>query len=179
MTEVGSVYGEALYDLCQEEGLSGLVLAELAVLEKSFAAAPEFIRLLCSPVLTKAERCAIVDDSFRGRLQPYLLNFLKILTKKGYMRHFADCCSAYRDCYNRDHNILPVTATTAEALTQAQAKRLSQKLEEITGKTIQLHNRLDPAVLGGVRLDYDGKRLDDTIAGRMANIRSLLKNTVL
>lgn len=179
MTEVGSVYGEALYGLCRDDGISDRVLAELAVLETSFAGAPEFIRLLSSPALTKAERCRIVDDSFRGRVQPYLLNFLKILTEKGYMRHFADCCGAYRDCYNKDHNILSVTATTAEALTKDQTKRLTKKLSALTGKTIQLNNRIDRAVIGGVRLDYDGKRLDDTIANRMDSIRSLLKNTVL
>lgn len=179
MTEVGSVYGEALYTLCQQEQLSGRVLQELEVLEQSFRETPEFIRLLSSPALTKAERCRILDDSFRTRLQPYLLNFLKILTEKGYMRHFSDCCGAYRDCYNRDHNILPVTATTAAPLSQDQARRLAAKLGAITGKTVQLHNRLDPEVLGGVRLDYDGKRLDDTIANRMDTIRSLLKNTVL
>lgn len=179
MTEVGSVYGEALYSLCQEEGLSQAVLAQLDMLEQSFRETPEFVRLLSYPALTKAERCRILDDSFRGHVQPYLLNFLKILTEKGYMRYFADCCGAYRDCYNREHNILPVTATTATALTADQSRRLSQKLSQITGKTVQLHNRLDPQVLGGVRLDYDGKRLDDTVANRLESIRSLLKNTVL
>ena len=92
MTEVGNIYGEALYHLCQDEGLSDSVLNELAVLEKSFIDAPEYIRLLSSPALTKAERCTIVDDSFRGYVQPYVLNFLKILTEKGYMRYFSDCC---------------------------------------------------------------------------------------
>lgn len=179
MTEVASVYGEALYGLCRDEGISDRVLAELSVLETSFDQAPEFIRLLCSPALTKAERCAIIDDSFRNRLQPYLLNYLKILTEKGYMRHFGDCCKVYRDCYNSDHNILSVAATTAQPLTKAQFKRLTAKLGELTGKTVQLHNRIDSTVLGGVRLDYDGKRLDDTIANRMNSIRNLLKNTVL
>ena len=179
MTEVGSVYGEALYSLCRDESLSDVVLQELTVLETCFKDAPEFIRLLSSPALTKAERCTIIDDSFRNQVQPYLLNFLKILTEKGYMRHFSDCCSAYHNCYNRDHNILPVTATTAHALTKEQAERLTAKLSKLTGKTVQLHNRIDEAVIGGVRLDYDGKRLDDTIANRMDNIRSLLKNTVL
>ena len=179
MTEVGNVYGEALYSLCQSEGLSQALLKELDALEQSFREAPEFIRLLSSPALTKMERCALVDDSFRGKIQPYLLNFLKILTEKGYMRHFADCCDTYRDCYNRDHNILPVKAITATALTKEQTIRLTKKLCAITGKTVSLTNQLDPDVIGGVRLSYDGKLLDDTLVNRLDSIRSLLKNTVL
>ena len=48
-----------------------------------------------------------------------------------------------------------------------------------TGKTIDLVNRVDPSVLGGVRLDYDGKRLDDTVSHRMDAITKALKGTVL
>jgi F-type H+-transporting ATPase subunit delta len=65
------------------------------------------------------------------------------------------------------------------ALTAAQQKRLSEKLSAITGKRIELDLRVDPQVLGGIRLDYDGNRLDDTVAHRLDAIRSVLKNTVL
>ena len=179
MTEVGSIYGEALYSLCQQEGIAKDVLDELSVLEQSFRQQPDFIRILHAPSLTKAERCRILDEAFRGKLLPYVLNFLKILTEKGYIRHFSDCCSAYHDLYNQAHNILPVKVTTAIALTAAQTKRLTDKLCAITGKHIELTNHLDPQVLGGIRLDYDGKRLDDTILNRLQSIRSLLDNTVL
>ena len=179
MTEAGSVYGLALYDLAQSEGLSEQILQELGVLRQSFAEEPDFIKLLSTPALTKQERCDILDKSFRGKIQPYLLNFLKILTEKGYIRHFSQCCDAYRERYNQDHGILPVTAVTAIPLTDDQQKRLTSKLETITGKTVELHSRIDPSCLGGVRLDYDGKRVDDTVAHRLDAIRNLLKNTVL
>ena len=179
MTQTGSVYGEALYDLAQSEGLSEALLKELTVLAQSFAAEPDFIRLLGTPSLSKQERCKILDDSFKGNVHSYVLNFLKILTEKGYMRHFGDCCAAYRELYNRDNGILPVTAVTAVDLTEDQRQRLSDKLASITGKKIELVNRIDPNCLGGIRLDYDGKRLDDTVAHRLDAIRGVLKNTVL
>ena len=179
MTQVGSVYGEALYALALEESLSKQILEELSVLEQSFRAEPDFIRLLGTPNLSVQERCKILDDSFRGKVQPYVLNFLKILTEKGYMRHFFDCCKAYEESYNRDNGILPVTAITAVSLNPAQAEKLTEKLCQITGKQVQLQNKVDPEVLGGVRLDYDGKRLDDTVSHRLDAVRSLLRSTVL
>ena len=179
MTEVGSVYGESLYELAKDESLGKLIGEQLAVLQQSFRQEPDFIRLLSSPSLTKAERCQILDDSFRGSVHPYLLNFLKILTEKGYMRHFSDCCDAYTEHYDQDNGILRVTAVTAVALSPEQAGKLTQKLSRITGKEIALRNRIDPAVLGGVRLDYDGQRLDDTVSHRMDAIRDLLNKTAL
>ena len=179
MTEVGSVYGESLYELAKEESLTKLIGEQLTALQQSFQQEPDFIRLLSSPNLTKAERCQILDNSFRGKVHPYLLNFLKILTEKGYMRHFDQCCDAYTEHYNQDNGILIVTAVTAVALTQAQADKLTQKLSRITGKEIALRNRIDPKILGGMRLDYDGQRLDDTVSHRLDAVRNLLDKTVL
>ena len=179
MTQIGSVYGEALYELALSENLTEEVKQQLAALDESFQAEPDFLRLLCSPNLSKQERCQILDDSFRGSIHPYLLNFLKILTEKNYVRHFSDCCDAYAILFNEDNGILPVTAVTAVALSAQQAEKLTEKLARITGKHIELVNRIDPSCLGGVRLDYDGQRLDDTVSHRMDTIRDLLKNTVL
>ena len=179
MTQIGNVYGESLYTLAKDENLSQEIGAQLKVMQQCFRQDPDFIRLLSSPSLSKAERCQILDGSFRGSIHPYLLNFLKILTEKNYVRHFSDCCDAYAILFNEDNGILPVTAVTAVALSAQQAEKLTEKLARITGKHIELVNRIDPSCLGGVRLDYDGQRLDDTVSHRMDTIRDLLKNTVL
>ena len=179
MTEVGSVYGLSLYQLAKEESLAKSIGEELAVLQEAFRAEPDFIRLLSSPTLSKAERCQILDQSFRSKVHPYVLNFMKILTEKGYMRYFHDCCEAYVESYNADNGILSVTVVSAVALTAAQSEKLAAKLRKLTGKEILLKTRIDPAVLGGIRLDYDGRRVDDTLAHRLDAIRDLLNNTVL
>ena len=179
MTQVGTVYGEALYDLAKAEGLSDTIWQELSTLSQCFDREPDFLRLLAAPNLSKEERCGILDSSFRGKVHPYVLNFLKILTEKGYARHFPECCAAYREHYHLDNGILSVDAITAVPLTQEQSARLTGKLKQITGKNIELRNRVEPGVLGGIRLDYDGKRLDDTVSHRLEAIRALLSDTVL
>ena len=83
MTQIGTVYGQALYALAREEKAADKILAEMKALQESFAQEPGFSRLLSAPNLSKEERCRIIDDSFRGKLHPYVLNFLKSLTEKG------------------------------------------------------------------------------------------------
>ena len=179
MTNVGTVYGEAIYALAQEEDLTASLLPQLEMLEACFAAEPGYIDLLSCQSLPKQERCDLLDESMKDAIHPYLLNFLKILVEKGYVRQFRHCCDAFRQCYYRDNGILPVTAVTALPLTADQTKRLTEKLTAITQKTILLSNKIDPDLLGGVRLDYDGKQLEDSISHRLETIRQKLKNTVL
>ena len=179
MSYAANGYAQALYALGQEEQQTEAYLKELTALQESFSREPEFYRLLASPNLSKAERCQIIDDSFRGKLQPYVLNFLKILTEKGQIRLFPDCCRAFGAQYDKDNGILRVCAVTATELTEVQAQKLTDKLAKSTGKTIILCNRIDPACLGGVRLEYDGICVDGTVEGRLKELRNMLSNTVL
>ena len=179
MTEVANVYGGALYDLAKDENLTEKIGDQLNTLDQAFAQEPAFIGLLSSASLTKPERVQVIEDSFRSNFHPYVLNFLKILTEKGYIRHFSGCCKVYRDRYNTDNGILPVTAVTAIPLSDVLRKKLADKLSTVTGQKIELTCKVDPDCLGGVRLDYDGKRLDDTVSHRLDSVRGLLKNTVL
>lgn len=179
MTDTANVYGQALFALAKDEGLDAELLGQLKVLKDAFRQNNDFVRLLASPALSKDERLNILQESFGGRVHGYVLNFMKILTEKGYIRHFADCCDAYREEYNHYHGIMTVQAVTAFPLEPAQADRLSKKLSDVTGKTIELINVIDPACIGGMRLDYDGKRVDDTVRNRLDSLHSLLKNTIL
>ena len=130
------------YGLAKAENLSESILKEISILNQSFKQEPRFLRLISTPNLSKQERCQILDNCFAGNVHPYVLNFLKILTKKGYASHFSDCFAAYREHYNLDHGILPVSAVTCVPLSKDQEQRLSEKLAKIIGKTVELENRV-------------------------------------
>ena len=179
MTEAASVYGEALYALAKDEKKSDMMLRQLKLLDESFASEPDFLRLLSAPNLSKTERKEILDTCFKDRVDPYLLNFLKILMEKGYIRQFHGCVQVFCERYNEDRGIMPVSAVTAVPMTESQKEKLVAKLAGITGKQIELTNTIDPACIGGIRLDYDGKRVDDTIIHRLDAMSSMLKNTIL
>ena len=179
MTQAANTYAQALYDLAKEEGLGKTLLEELKVLKDVFVDTPQYSKLLSTPDIPKQERCSVLDEAFRGKVHPYVLNFLKILTEKGYIRQFPDCCDAYRGFYNDDNGILVVKAVSAVALSDVQMQKLTAKLEATTGKIIDLQCSVDAAQLGGLRLSYSGMQVDGTVRNRLDSIGKLLKNTVL
>ena len=179
MTQAANTYAQALYGLAKDEGFAQRILEELTSLKGVFLANPQYSKLLSAPDIPKQERCGILDEAFRGKVHPYVLNFLKILTEKGYIRHFPDCCDAYRGFYNEDNGILVVQAVSAFALNKDQMRKLAAKLEFTTGKKIDLQCSVDPSALGGLRLSYDGFLVDGTVQSKLDSIGKLLKNTVL
>lgn len=178
-TQFANVYGGALYSLACEEGLDKAIGEELAEVSRLLKAEPKALKLLDSPLIPREERCACVQRMFGGQVQPYLLNFLKLLCRRGQMSQLAGCSAYYRALYNEAHNISDAVAVTALPLSPGQTARLQAQLEAITGKTILLENRVDPAVLGGVRVEVDGRRLDGTVKNRLDGLRRAIGSAVL
>ena len=179
MTETARMYGGSLYDLAAEEGLDERILGELDGVTALLNGDAEYLHLLSIPSIPKKERCALLDEAFRGQVHLYVLNFMKLLCEKGALRELPGCARAYRLRYNQAHGILEATATTAVAMTEQQAKSLHEKLEKLTGKTIDLKTKGDPAVLGGIRLDIEGTELDGTVRSRLAGLRSSIAAATL
>ena len=171
MTEIARMYGGSLYDLAAEEGLETRILGELDEVQQLLKQNPDYLRLLSTPSIPKKERCGLLDEALRGQVHLYVLNFLKILCEKGTLRELSGCARAYRIRYNQAHGILEATAISAVPLTEPQTRRLHEKLEKLTGKTIDLKTKVDPAVLGGIRLDIEGTELDGTVQNRLASLR--------
>ena len=171
MTETARMYGGSLYDLAAEEGLDERILGELDGVTALLNGDAEYLHLLSIPSIPKKERCALLDEAFRGQVHLYVLNFMKLLCEKGALRELPGCARAYRIRYNAAHGILEATAITAIAMTAAQTEQLRQKLETITGKKIDLATKIDPSVLGGIRLDIEGTELDGTVQNRLATLR--------
>ena len=170
MTEIAKRYGGSLYDLAAEENLTDQLLQELQTAVDSIEAEPQYLRLLATPSVPKKERCALLDKAFEGA-HPYMVNFLKLLCQENAMAELPGCLRAYRDRYNADHGILEVTAVTAVALTAPTREKLLAKLQKMTGKNIVLTETVDPTVLGGIRLDLDGTRLDGTVQRHLQRLR--------
>ena len=179
MTETARMYGGSLYDLAAEEGLEDRILEDLDGAAAIFKDDPEYLHLLSIPSIPKKERCALLDEALRGQVHLYVLNFLKILCEHGTLRELPGCARAYRIRYNAAHGILEATAVSAVPLTAEQTARLHEKLEKVTGKHIDLKTKVEPAVLGGIRLDIEGTELDGTVRNRLAGLRSSIAAATL
>lgn len=172
MTELAKEYGAGMYVLAAEENIARDVLDQMKALRNCFKEQPEFVKLLSNMALQKEERLQIIDSALRGQVHQYVLNFLKILCERGALSEFAGCEEAYRELYNKDHGVVEAHVTTGDQLSDDQRARLIEKLRQMTGKEeIVLLEKVDPKVVGGVLLEMNGQRYDNTVRHRLESIR--------
>lgn len=179
MTQTAQNYADALYDLARDEGLDEQLLRELTGVDGLFRENPDYYGLLSASNIRKPEQLSALDEAFSGRVHTYLLSFLKLLCERHHIRELPNCARRYRSRYNEDHGILEVQAITAIPLSESLRGRLISRVSELTGKQVELQNRIDPGVLGCIRLEYEGKALDGTVRQRLDGLKKTLSDTVL
>ena len=173
MTALEKEYGDAIYALATEENCVDEVLEGLELAVGVFGDNPGYLTLVQNPALSKAERLGLLDQAFEG-VHKYVLHLLKLLCERSALGLTAGCLEQFKGLVYAERGILPVEVISAVPLTDTQREALTKKLAAKTGKTIELHEKLDPSVLGGVKLRYEGRELDGTAAGRLDALRHLL-----
>ena len=67
--------------------------------------------------------------------------------------------------------------TTASAASKKQQKAIADKLEQVTGKKVELRLHEDKSLIGGVVVKIGDRRIDGSVAGRLETMkRKLLAN---
>ncbi|MBQ8095317.1 MAG: ATP synthase F1 subunit delta [Clostridia bacterium] len=174
MNEFSRVYGEALYELSSEESRDAAILTQVRAVDVILRDEPAYAKLISARSLPVTERLSLLDEAFGNQVDATLLNFLKILCQRGAFDQFHGCADVFETLYNDRHNIMPVTVVTAVALDERQRKRLIDALQKKTGKTIQLTEKVEPELRGGIRCEMAGKRLDNSILTKMDSLRRSL-----
>ncbi len=177
MTGAGE-YGRALFLLAEEDGSTERTREELEILMTALNESPDYVKLLDTPALTKAERLSLIDEAF-GSFCDNLKNLIKILSENRCAFLLASACASFKDSYYESRGILPAEAVSAVALTEAQARTLTERLEEKTGKTVLLSNKVDPSILGGVILRYSDTQLDGSVKTRLDKFEEALSDIII
>lgn len=179
MTATARLYGGSLYELAAGEGLADVLLEQTGEVRKIFRENPDYVRLLAEPSIPKKERAGLIDAAFGGQAERYLLNFIKLLCERDILQEYAGCCDEYVRRYNADHNIAEAVVTSAVALSEEQMSVLKKKLEQISGKSVRLLQVTDASVLGGLRVELEGKQLDGTVKGRLDGLSRKLNEVIV
>lgn len=174
MTEYARVYGGSLYDLASEEKLTDAILNEMQEIREIFRANPDYLKLLSEPSVKKNERTDLIEKAFGAEAERYLVNFLKILCEKNILREYEGCVEEFTRRYNADHNIAEAVVTSAVELSDSQKQALKDKLEKVSGKTVSLVTRVNPALVAGIKVELEGVEMDGSVSGRLNDISKKL-----
>ena len=178
MTGIAKEYGEGLYELARDERLLDELHGELTEIAALLKEQPDFVRLLCSRAIERDRRLEVVDETFRDRAHAYVVNYMKLLVEKERFECFLESAQWFHQRYNEDFGIVEARVTSAVALSEQDIEALRQKLEQMSHKKVSLIARVDASLIGGVRVEMDGKRYDNTIQNKLGRLKASMAHVL-
>ena len=179
MSEVAREYANALYELSEEENAQDTYLSELREILSIFREYPEYVRLLGVPNVPVTERIGMLDESFGGKCSEYVLSFMKLMIERGYAQYLCECFVAFEDIYLERHGIIRARVQSAKEIDSERLSALHRRLEEYSGKRVEMSLTIIPSLIGGIRVELDGKLLEGSIKSRLDKLRSDITNITI
>ena len=174
MMQTEREYAVALFSLTAEENLTEDYLQHMKTIRTILAENQEYIEFLASPAIPLGERIASVEEAFGESFPEYAVSFLKVLTENGKIRSVFGCIDEFQTLAMTVSNRTTATVYSAVELSENQQTAICEKLRKVTGKTTDAVFIIDESLIGGLKIEVEGKTFDGSIRHRLQEVKDVI-----
>jgi ATP synthase F1 delta subunit len=168
--EIAEVYSRALFEVAKEHDVLDRVRDELGQFADALEEDRDLQVFFFSPYFSSEEKRDGVDRVV-SEADERLVNFLKLLAERHRMPVVFRIRREFDAMWADEHKLLPVTVTSAVELDQGLVEDIGKRIEEQTGREVQLSSNVDPDVLGGLIVRVGNMVLDASVRNRLEQLR--------
>ncbi len=165
---------DALVIAAEQDGVLGSLEDELFRFERTVDGAPELRDALSDRRADPQAKAELISDLLRGKATDATVRLARqaVLHPRG--RRLTSTLELYlaEAAARREQTV--AHATVAAPLSAKQQDRLVAALSAMMGRPVQLNVDVDPAVMGGLRVEIGDEVIDGTISGRLDEARRRL-----
>ena len=170
MEEIASVYGRSLFEVAQEHDKLDEVKDELGQFTDALDENRELQVFFFSPYFSSQEKKDGIEKVVENG-DEHLVRFLELLAERHRLPALFRIRREYDRLWAEENKLLPVTITSAVELDEDTVNDLGKKIEDQTGQDIDLTAKVDPDLIGGLRMQVGNMIYDATIRGRLDKLR--------
>jgi F-type H+-transporting ATPase subunit delta len=175
-TEVGDRYAQALFDLALETGRLDAVRADVVSLKTAWIESADLRRLATSPVISADDQVkGLTAVAAKARFEPNTVNFLGLLAQNGRARDLAAVIAGFERLYAKHAGVVAAEVISAQPLDDKQLTAIKTALSKSLGKAPELTTRVDPAILGGLKVKVGSKLFDASLKTKLDQMKFALK----
>ncbi|MEZ6138269.1 MAG: ATP synthase F1 subunit delta [Pirellulaceae bacterium] len=169
--QVGALYAKAL--LGSAGNSVDTIVSELeAVVNECLSQHPRLEQALASPRISQEQKEGMLDRIFSGRVDSKLLNFLKILCRRGRIDSLRAIQVTATTMREEAMGKTRMHVKSAHPLNDQQRKQIADKLSQVYNTQAILIEEVDESLLGGIVIRIGDRVLDGSILGKMNSIRT-------
>ena len=173
MSNINSEYAKALFTICTEQDKIDEYADCLEQINNIISEQPEYLEYLFSPAEPLSNRLSAIEEAF-GTAPLHIKSFLKLLCENGRIRELPSLIEDFFELKKIHENSITAIVTSAIALSDNQKQRLENKLCSAYKKNIVAIYNIEPSLLGGMKIEIDGKTLDGSVFKKLSLIKGAM-----
>ena len=170
MLEIAQNYASALLSIASDENKVVEYQKEVKELMKIIKDNPDFLMLLDSRFLTVEERKQKVSEILIG-FSSDVVNFIKIIVDHNRVSYLEDILQAFNTLCNESRDIVEGLIYTAFPLEEKTLQKIKQKISQIENHDVDLIVRIDPSLIGGVKVVINSHVYDGSIKNKLEQMQ--------
>lgn len=166
-------YTRALFEVADEHGVLKEVEAGLKRVDETFKKLPELAEYFTLPQVEWKFKLEMSANLAKG-LSPFIVNFIRLVMEKERQFILPDVPAEFRRMVALREKRSEAVVTTVAPLPDVVKKALEDKLREMFAEEFVLQNRLDPEIIGGLKIQLGYTLIDGTIKRKLEDLGRLL-----
>ncbi len=175
-TDAGQRYAQSLFELTIENGNLAKVEADLKSLKAMIADSADLRRLIASPAFSAEDKGkGLVAVAVKAGFDMLTTKFLGLVASNGRAADLLGAISAFVELSAKHRGVVTADVVSAAALSPVQLKDVQTALAQALGKTPEVSTRVDPSLLGGLKVRVGSRLFDASLRSKLDSLKFALK----
>jgi F-type H+-transporting ATPase subunit delta len=176
---IGRRYAQALFTTAQKYDVVAAVEADLDAIVSALDRDKAFRDFLLAPYSSREEKTAILERLFSDRITALTMQILRVMLEKRREHEIPAVHRDFVDLRRTAQGVILATVTSAIALEESQKKALLAKLQKSLNKTVEAEYKIDPRLIGGIKVTYGTYVIDGSVQGTLNQLKERLRHDLL
>ena len=169
-------YAAALYALASDNHALDTVVSQMEDLGRTIDASADFRRLLASPLIdvktaTAAAQAVLVAEGFGKEVRDFV-GVVSVNRRLGVLREIV---AAFATLVANRRGVVTAHVASAHALSDVQRQQLRARLIEAGYGNVNINERVDPDLLGGLVVKIGARLYDTSLKSRLQRLQYAMK----
>jgi F-type H+-transporting ATPase subunit delta len=175
-TDAGQRYAQALFDLARDENAVAAVEADLKSLKKAIQESADLRHLIASPAFGAEDKAKGINAiAAAAKFTPTTKKFLGLVAQNRRTSHLLPIITSFEKLSADWRGVVSAEVVTAQPLTASQSKGVAAALRTALGKDPEISTRVDPSILGGIKVRVGSRLFDASLKSRLDSLKFALK----
>jgi F-type H+-transporting ATPase subunit delta len=175
--QIAAKYGRALFELARERNLIDVAWDQFKALSVYLGKDATLMDFMSAPQIPDAQKNELMTRVFGERVTHPFFEFLLVLVDKHRMNFLPEIITEFDRLVRIERGIAKAVCITTSPITPQEREKLIDRLARKSGLKIELEERVDESIIGGMIVIFQDQIIDGSIRYALSLLRNRLMKT--